>query len=381
MTENPMNKPSRWIIGAALPLLFTAAGCRGKAPAEAVSHHEEHAPEAARASVALTPEAVEAADIRTTPAAIRVIRRRITAPGELEWNARRLAHLTARTEGRVERVLAFAGDRVHAGQILAEIYSPDYMAIQAEYLQAADRAARYAGDPAEAGTAKAILESARERLLLVGATAADVDALRASPVPRPVLPVRAAWSGTVIEASVLPGDHVELGSNLFRLADLSMLWAGLRIRERDLPALKSGAEVEIRTQAYPGEVFRGRLILIGDAVDTETRTVISRAEVPNPGGRLKTGMYVEAVFEGSGERKALVVPESAIQDDEGKSVVFVRTGERTFTRRAVVAGEQLSDTVEITEGLAEGEEVVVSGGFLLESEIHKDDLEDEHGHD
>ncbi|MHB8093997.1 MAG: efflux RND transporter periplasmic adaptor subunit [Candidatus Aminicenantales bacterium] len=372
-----MNKPSRWIIWAALPLLFAASGCRGKSTAEAALPREEHAPEAAaEASVTLSPEAVTAADIRTAPAAIRALSRRITAPGELEYNPRRLAHLTARTSGRIERVFAFAGDRVRAGQVLAEIYSPDYMAIQAEYLQAADRAARYAGDPSEAGMARAILESARERLLLVGAAAAEVDALRSSPVPRPLLPVRAAWSGTVIEASVLPGDHVELGTNLFRLADLSTLWAGLRIQERDLPAIKSGAEVEIRTQAYPGDVFRGRLLLVGDALDTETRTIISRAEVPNPAGRLKTGMYVEAVFEGSGERKALVVPESSIQDDEGRSVVFVQTGERTFARRAVVAGEQTSGFVEILKGLTEGDTVVVSGGFLLESETRKDSLED-----
>ncbi len=377
-----MNTSKAWIAGPALAALLLAAACGGRTPSGQAALTEEHEHEAAGTvpAVTLSPAAVAAGDIRTEPAETRPLDRRITAPGELEFNARRLAHLTARIAGRVERLLAVEGDRVRAGQLLAEVYSPDFLALQAEYLQASERAGRLAGNPAEAGPARAFLESARERLVVVGLTPADLEALGASRVPRALLPVRAPLAGTVIEMGVLPGDHVELGASLFRLADLSTLWACLHIRESDLSLARPGADVAMRTRAYPGETFRGRLVLVGDVVDASTRTIEGRVEVPNPDGRLRSGLYVEADLAAAGERRALAVPASAVLDDEGRTVVFVQTGERTFLRRAVVTGLRAGELVEIVEGLAEGERVVVSGGFLLESELRKASLEDEHGH-
>ena len=376
-----MKNLARWIVITALPALLLVASCRDKAPAEPGHQAEGPVPAAAPTSVTLAPDGVAAANIKTEPAATRVLARRITAAGDLEFNGRRLVHLTARTPGRVERVLVVAGDRVREGQVLAEIYSPDYLTLQAEYLLAAERAKRLAGDPAEAGQAKALLDSSRERLLLVGASPAEVDGLGALSVPRPLLSIRATLTGTVIEASVLAGDWVDLGATLFRLADLTTLWACLHIQEKDLSSVKSGAEAVLRTQAYPGEDFRGRLVLVGDVVDAGTRTVEGRVEVPNPRGQLKPGMYVDASVAAAGERAVLAVPESALQDDEGHAVVFVKTGERTFTRREVQAGERFAGYVEILGGLAEGETVVTSGGFLLKSEMRKGGLGDEHGHD
>lgn len=370
----------RWIVGAALPAFFLIAACRDNALVEAGHPAEKPGSEAAvKSSVTLTPEGVAAADIKTEPALMRILARRITAAGELEFNARRLVHLTARTPGRVERVLAVKGDRVREGQVLAEIYSPDHLTLQAEYILVAERAKRHAGNPAEEGLDRALLDSARERLLLLGASPAEVDALGASPVPRPILPVRATLSGTVIESSVLSGDQVELGTNLFRLADLSTLWGSLHIQEKDLSVVKAGSDAVLKTQAYPGEDFRGRLVLVGDVVDAGTRTVEGRVEVPNPSGKLKPGMYVDASV-AAGERTVLVVPEAALQDDEGRVVIFVKTGERTFARREVQIGEKRGGYVEIVKGLTAGEEVVTSGGFLLESEMRKAGLEDENGH-
>jgi membrane fusion protein, heavy metal efflux system len=200
-------------------------------------------------------------------------------------------------------------------------------------------------------------------------------------VPRPVLPVRASLSGTVLEAGVLAGDWVDLGTNLFRLADLTSLWACLHIQEKDLSSVKAGAEAVLTTQAYPGEDFRGRLVLVGDFVAPGTRTVEGRVEVPNPSGKLKPGMYVEASVAAAGERAVIAVPEAALQDDEGRAVVFVKTGDRTFGRREVEAGERFAGYVEILGGLREGETVVTSGGFLLKSEMRKGGVEDGHGHD
>jgi multidrug efflux pump subunit AcrA (membrane-fusion protein) len=376
-----MNKLSRWIFWAALPALLLVAGCRGGGPVAAGPADEDHDHEAAPpSSVTLSPEAVAAADIRTEPAATRLLALRIAAAGELEWNARRVVHLTARTPGRLERVLVVRGDRVREGQLLAELYSPDYLTLQAEYVQAASRLKRHAGDTAEEGPARAFLAGARDRLRLLGVPDAEIEALGASSAPRPLLAVRAPFGGTVLECNVVAGDAAELGTSLFRLADPSSLWACLHIQESDLAAVKAGGEVVLRTQAYPGEDFRGRLVLVGDVVEAGTRTVEGRVEIGSAGGRLKPGMFVEASIASAGERRALVVPETALQDDSGRSVVFVRTGERTFARREVRIGARSGGAVEILEGLAAGEIVVTSGSFLLKSELRKGSLEDGHGH-
>lgn len=378
-----MKTPFRWIIWASLPaLILFFASCRENSAIDPGRPDEDQAHEAlAPSSVTLTPEAVAASDIKTELAAMRVLSRRISASGELEWNARRIVHLTARTPGRLERVLVVRGDRVHKDQLLAEIYSPDYLTLQAEYIQAAARAKRHAGDPAEEGPSRAVLAGARERLVLLGVPVSKIEGLDASPAPQPLLAVRAPLAGTVLECAVLAGDGVELGTSLFRLADLSTLWACLRIQEKDLAAAKAGTEVVLKTHAYPGEDFRGQLVLIGDVVDAKTRTVEGRVEIPNAGGRLKAGMYVEATAAAAGERRALVVPEASVQDDDGRPIVFVKTGERTFARREVEIGERISGQVEILSGLSEGETVVTAGSFLLKSEMRKSSLEDEHGHD
>src|SRR5512137_287090 len=365
-----MTRSARYVLAAALAVVVLSAACRSRGEA---AGEEGPGPAAVSgpASVTLTPEAVAAADLKTTAVSIRTVDRRIPAAGEIQWNSRRVVHLTARTPGRLERVLVVQGDRVRDGQILAEIYSPDYLTLQAEYIQAAARAKRHAGNPAEEGPARAVLAGARERLSLLGVVAAEIDAIDASGLPRPLLHVHAPLGGTVLECDVVAGDAIDLGTSLFRLADPSTLWAGLHIQEKDLGALKPGDEVFLRTQAYPGEDFRGRLALIGDVVDAATRTVEGRVELANPGGRLKSGMYVEASIRPGGERRALTVPEESVQDDEGRSIVFVKTAERTFTRRPVHLGERFDGVVEILDGVADGEIVVTSGSFLLKSEIRK----------
>jgi len=362
-------------------LVVLVPGCREKGAAGEGHGEAEalHGPEAT-SSLFLSPAAIAAAGIQTAVAARHAFRRSISAPGELEFNPRRLTHLTARTPGRVERVLAVSGDRVHAGQILAEVYSPDFMSLQAEYLQAAERAQRPGSDPSEAGSARAILDSARARLMLVGATHAEVDVLAAERVPQALLRVRAPFAGTVIEMNVLTGDHVDLGASMFRFADLSILWASLHIKEKDLAFIPAGSRVALRAQAYPGEVFFGKLLLVGDVVDDKTRTLIARVEVPNPAAELKAGMYVEAVLEGGGERTALAVPESAVQDDEGLTIVFVATGKGMYRRREVEIGERASGLAEVRRGLVAGETVVTTGSFLLKSELLKGSMEDDHGH-
>ncbi len=378
--EDAMKKPMHaWWIAILVMGTFAGAGCR-RSGGSADGHGEEGGREPG--AIVLPASALAAGGIQTAAATMREFRKRISATGELAFHARRLARVSSRAAGRIERVLAFSGDRVGAGQILAELYSPDFLALQAEYLQAAERAKRRSGgeDDGEAQAARALLEGARSRLLLVGATVAEADALAATGTPRPLLAVRAPFAGTVIEAAALAGGQVDLGGELFRVADLTVLWANVHVQEKDLAVVKAGAAVELRVQAYPGEAFPGRLLLVGAMLDEGTRALPARVEVANPGGRLRAGMYVDALIAAGGGRTVVAVPEAAVQDDDGRPVVFVEAGRGQYRRREVATGERSAGWVEILRGVAAGETVVTAGSFLLESEMHKESLEDGHGH-
>lgn len=369
-----------------LPLVLILAGavsiaaCRkaaeDPAPAGAPEAHEE----TPAGTVVLTPEAVKGGGITLEPARLRDVARTVRALGDLEFDARRVAGVAARASGRIEKLSAYAGDRVAAGKILAEIYSPDYLAVQAEVLSAAGRAARLKGGPDESA-ARAFYEAARRKLASFGLSQADIDALAASGEARALLAVTAPLSGVVLESRAVAGAAVAEGADLFKLADPSTLWACVRLAEKDLGDVRPGMTATLRTQAYPGREFRGRLVLVGATLDASTRTIEGRVELANPDGVLKPGMYVEAALESTETRPVLTVPASAVQEFSVGRIVFVAAGPAAFALRPVETGETIDGRIEIRSGLADGEAVVVSGGFFLKSELMKAGLGDEHGHD
>jgi len=362
-----------------LILSLPGTGCRKSPPAEPEGHQQE-GNVAEPNAVRLSEEAVQTGGIAVEPAQVVETVRCIAGVGELEFNSRRLVHLTARASGRIESIAAFRGERVVEGQALAEIYSRDYLALQAEVIQAAERADRLRGTPDEQA-AQAFLAAARAKLLPLGVTEAEINTLISVKSVRPFLEVRAPFGGRMIEQAAVVGDGVEPGASLFRLADLSTLWASVRIYEKDLAAVRPGVEAILRTQAFPGEEFRGRLVLIGAVMDERTRTVEGRVEVRNASERLKPGMYVEASIACGEKRRALVIPESAPQEFQSRSVVFVQTSPGVFELRLIETGERTGGRVEILSGLAEGDKVVTSGSFLLKSEMLKKTLGEEHEHD
>jgi membrane fusion protein, copper/silver efflux system len=369
------------LLPALLVLSFSVAGmgCRNSPPGESGVHEEEtNAP--STVSLRLAEEAVRTGGISVEPARAAEMARRLAAVGELDFNGRRLVHLTARTAGRIERLAAFRGDRVAEGQVLAEVYSQDYLALQAEVIQAAERSARLQSTP-DARPALAFLQAARAKLLPLGIGEPEIDDLISTKSVRPFLPVRAPFSGRIIEQDAVVGDGIEPGASLFLLADLTMLWAVVRIYEKDLAAVRSGVEVSLHTQAFPGEEFRGRLVTIAGVMDEKTRTVEARVEVANPKERLRPGMYVEASITAGEKRRRLVIPEAALQDFQSRPVVFLQTGPGTYELRLVETGERSGGFVEVLRGLAEGDEVVTSGSFLLKSEMLKTTMGDEHEHD
>ncbi|MGH7599158.1 MAG: efflux RND transporter periplasmic adaptor subunit [bacterium] len=368
-------------------ILITAAailGCGHKegseeaAKAEATEEHHD-----GEANVVhLDAEQQQKAGIKIAPVISRALQQTIAVPGRIVFNERRLAHLTARVPGRVEQVYAFLGDRVQKDALLATIYSQDYLAAQAEFIQAEERLklAATRKDSTELPTARSIFESARRKLLVIGATEKDLNEIAETHVPKTLLEIRASFAGTVTEASEILGHVVEVGGTMFHVADLSTLWVLVDIYEKDMAKIKPGLAAEIEVAAYPGEKFRGRLTTIFDVLDETTRTVKARIEAENPTGKLKPQMFATVNLQSGEAAEVLVVPESAVQSEGDRSFVFVPQAEGGFEKREVRTGQKKDGVITVLEGLAMGDSIVTDGAFILKSELAKGSLEEGHGH-
>jgi RND family efflux transporter MFP subunit len=326
--------------------------------------------------VRLTEDAIRIAGIQTEKAALRRVPLKIHETGDLSFNQKRLMNLTARAAGRIENIYAFEGDRVREGEILISLYSPDFLTSQAEFLQAAARLERLTRDGLheEIPSAKSLLDSARSKLILLGVNEGDLTRLEETRRIMPLLQVRAPFSGTVIESPIVLGDLVAEGATLFKIVDLSVLWGQVHVYEKDLSRVRQGMPALVKVHAYPGQTFHGTLTLLADVMDEKTHTVIARVEVQNSHGLLRPGMYAEVELVLASRAEALLVPEAAVQDLEGKTVVFVPAGERSFRTQEVELGQKLNGWVEVVKGLSAGD-LYVRDGFLLKSEILKKNLE------
>lgn len=313
--------------------------------------------------------------------------------GAITYDANLVSHVGSRTNGRIVAVRADLGARVRRGQVLAVLESPDVGQLRAEEREAEQlvEIARenYAREQrlAEQGISsrkelldaeaqlrrnEAALESAEARLGVLGAghgTGSEFG-------------VVAPFAGTVVARDASLGEMAERTDTLFTVADLSRLWIELDIFERDLARVRVGQSVAVTTTAYPGRTFPGRIVYIGDVLDAAKRTVRARVEIPNPNGALKPGMFATATIQVGGGGPALaVVPQDALQEFEGRRVVFVpgdRPGE--FRPIPVEVGETIDgNRVIILSGLAPGSRIVTAGAFALRSELSKGEI-GEHGH-
>jgi len=373
---------NRWltrIAAAALSaglLFFVFQACAPGAKETGDGQSEEAL---SKGEVLLSPEAARTARVQTAAVELRTFLTSVKATGSVSFNRKKYVRVSPRVAGRVEKVLALPGDRVAAGQILFELFSPELMAVEAEYVQMHGRAAASSRSRTaeDAELDAELLASTEGKLRLLGFEDADLVALRSTRTPLPALSVRAPISGTVVETEVLPGSAVEPGACLAEVADLSTLWVLAGVYEKDLAAVAPGAKAEMTVTAYPGEVFAGVLTQVGSVMDEQTRTVKCRLEVGNPAGRLKPGMFAEIRIFASGQISFLAVPEEAVRTTEGRAVVFVETAAGRYARRAVETGRAAGGFVEILKGLSAGERVVTAGSFDIKAEMLKGSLEGE----
>lgn len=316
----------------------------------------------------------------------------LQVPGQVEFEPERVALVSPRVAGRIERLTVVEGDRVRAGQTVALLTSPAYLTAQNDLVQAVRRAELLAGTQDEQG-ARALAEAARRRLRLLGVGDGTISRIASGGEVDPVLPVPAPFAGSIVETLALAGAAVEAGTPLFKIADLSSVDVVAEVPERSMPLLRIGQRAAIAIPAYPALHFEGRVERLRDQLDPTTRTVKTIIHVSNPERALRPGMFANVTLDapagatGTAPAAAvLTIPESAVVTDGDARYVFVEVAPRSFERRAVVV-ESLSppgstlpagSRVAVRSGLAAGERIAVSGAFTLKSEMAKAGFSHDH---
>jgi len=282
-----------------------------------------------------------------------------SAIGRIEPDQRRFYDVQTRIPGFVERLLVRAvGDSVSKGQKVAEIYAPELLAAQQEYL-ALRQLSSVDGDGV-------LRDASRNRLKLLGMSRGEIAAITMSGKSRTRFGVYAPASGVLTELGVREGGQLMAGSSLIQIADLSQVWLIAEVPERDVARLKLGVAVDVQLQSFPGEVLKGKVDHLHPTLVDASRTLRVRIELPNKGNRLHPGMYANVEFSGQA-REALSVPTESVIATGTRKVVIVKS-ETGYRPVEVATGQERDRYTEVLNGLAEGEEVVVSGQFLIDSE-------------
>ena len=320
--------------------------------------------------VAIPAVARQLIGVRSAPVTYASLGQEIRAVGTVGYDERGLTQVTVKTSGWVREVFVDSiGRPVHKGEPLLTLYSPDVLATQDEYLLAVKMQAQLATSPLDEVKANAgsLVASSRERLHLWDVTDRQITALERRGAAEPVLTVYAPSSGIVLKREALPGKYVEPGTTLYEVADLSIVWISADIYESEVAAVRLNQPASVTFAAYPGETFRGNVSYVYPSLNTETRTVRVRVELPNPGLKLKPGMYGNVILQTEAVH-TLVVPKEAVLETGLRQLVFLDRGQGRYEPASVKLGRRSQDDVEVLEGLKEGDRIVTSANFLLDAE-------------
>ena len=321
--------------------------------------------------VRISPSVVQNMNVQTTLVERRDLSQEIRTVGYLEYDQERMVTVTTKYSGWVERVYVnYVGEPVEKGQPLFEIYSPELVQTEQELLSAIEYARKFDRDGTEAGRrAKALVGSARERLRYWDISADQIDNLEQTGEVFRTLQVVAPASGLVMKRMAgLEGMAVQPGMEVYHIADLRSLWLSVEVFEHQVAQIDVGSVAEIELTYFPGEIFRGTVRFIEPEFSETTRTLQAKIEVANADGRLRSGMFGTVRFYPMAAPQALVVPTQAVLRTGQRSVVIVDLGDGSFAPHAVQIGREGGGYVEILEGLAEGDRIVTSSQFLIDSE-------------
>jgi len=312
--------------------------------------------------------------VKTVEVVVKPLRHIIRTVGRIEYDEKSLATVNTKIEGWIERLyIDYTGKYVKKGEPLADIFSPELIATQQEYLNTL----KWAGTKREVQSgdmqkmlsrdAEKILEAARQRLRLWDISESQIKKIEESGKPVRTLTIYSPVNGYVVQKMALQGMRVMPGEKLFDVADLSQVWIISDIYEYELPMIKIGQTAVISLSYFPGKEFTSWIDYVYPTLSAETRTAKIRFTIPNPGGQLKPQMFTNVeVKVDLGKR--LAIPDDAVIDTGTRQIVYVDTGDESFEPREVRLGIRAEGLREVLSGLKAGERVVSSAAFLVDSE-------------
>ena len=314
-------------------------------------------------TISIDPVTVQNMGIRTGVVTKGPLRRSIRSVGVVDFDETTLADVTTKFKGWIEKLYVDAtGKQAHKGEALFEIYSPELVSAQTEYLLALNQTTGVPGT-------ESLRATALTKLKFFDISDEQIAELEKTRQAKKTLRVSAPRDGIVVEKMAVEGQMVDAGMKLYRLADLGIVWVQAQVYEQDLAFVRLGQEATVSLSYLPDRKFRGRVTYVYPTVDEKTRTARVRMEFHNPGYFLKPGMFATVELQAELEPSALLVPDMAVLRSGEKNTVFIALAGGKFEPRTVTLGPRSENNFyQVLSGLNEGERVVTSGQFMLDSE-------------
>jgi membrane fusion protein, copper/silver efflux system len=317
-------------------------------------------------TVKISLDKVQRSGVRTEKVAALPISRTVRGIGSIQHDESLLWIVTVRSDGYIEDLfINRTGQHVEKGEPLFRFYSPQIQLAQADLLVAL----RAEGTSSKSEASRS-LAGAMQKLRNLDVPDSRIDEVRSTLANPRTIEWASPATGDIVEKKVIEGQRVAAGDELFRIADHSRVWVVAEVAESDIGEIKLGMGATVTLRSFPAEPQDGVVSFIyPEMMNPDTRTITVRIELPNPDGKIKTGMYADVVFEaGEGEATTIAVPDSAIIDSGTRQVVLVAKGDGRFEPREIKLGRRGEGYTEITSGLTVGEEVVISATFLIDAE-------------
>ena len=337
----------------------------------AVYEGEQEESSAGGTLIKISVDKVQKLGVKTEKAALRQLNHSVRAVGRIEPDERRVYTITPKFEGWVDQLHVNAtGDVVKAGQALFEVYSPDLISAQREYLIAVQGMKSMQDAVPEAQSSmQDLAQASLMRLKSWDIGDEDLRRLRETGEVKRTIAYRSPVNGVVIEKAAIKGMRFMPGETLYKIADLSTVWIIADVSEQESGLLRVGQAAKILLDAYPGREFSSRVSYVYPTLNPQTRTTPVRLEIANAAGLLRPGMYAQVTLSGLGSKgRVVTVPDSAVIFSGRRELVLVELAEGRYEARVVKLGARTDDFVEVAEGVGEGENVVVSANFLIDAE-------------
>ena len=325
----------------------------------------------ASGTVQIDPVTVQNIGVKTTLVKRQKLSRKIRTVGRVDYDETRMTDVNTKVAGWVEKLFVnYTGKVVKKGQPLLELYSPELVAAQEEYLTALDYHRRLEQRAAEEVVQRGrdLLVATSQRLRYWDITDAQIAELVHTRQVKRTMTIYSPQEGIVVHKAVFEGAHIKSGQHLYRIGDLSEVWVYADIYEYELPWVKVGQEAEVELSYLPGKVFRGRVTFIYPFLEPKTRTVKARISFSNPELELKPEMYTNVSIHSMVSQDALVVPVQAVIRSGERNIIVARLDEGKFQPREVKLGVEAEGYFQVREGVREGEKIVTSAQFLIDSE-------------